>query len=380
MAAYLGINLWKGTRDALVTSPAVKTTVTETAEITGIAVRSETVIASDRAYVFVTAQDGEQLSADSVIAAAMDSEAALERAGRRRELENEISHIETILSGITSADDLTKRDSAIRTAMLSLSACTATGNLSQLDSACVALTSLIFSDSASVSETDLEALKLELRSLENSAYTDFEELLAPQSGLFTTIVDGHEALTPDMLSNLTTTDIKRFMSEPGSIPQGAIGKLITSFRWYFAGVMDDEDAAKLTEGKTVTVSLGRYYGEKVSMRVEHISTSSGGERAVVLSSLNALAETLAMREAAAEIISSEYTGLRVPTKALHVDESGNTFVYVIAANQIAVKSVKTLYQAGDYYLVEIETSADALREGDKIIVSSKTVYEGMIVE
>ncbi|NCC68725.1 MAG: hypothetical protein EOM14_11140, partial [Clostridia bacterium] len=137
MAVYFGVYVWQSTREALVTSPAVKTTVTETAEITGIAIREETVISSDRAYVFISADDGKEISRGAVIASAMDSESAMERAGRRRELENEISYIETMLSGITSADDLTERDDAIRSAVLSLSECVATGDLSDLDGACV---------------------------------------------------------------------------------------------------------------------------------------------------------------------------------------------------------------------------------------------------
>lgn len=380
MAAYFGFYAWRSTRNTLVTSPAVKTTLTESAAITGIAVRSETVVSSDRAYVFVSAEDGEQIPSGAVIASAMDSEAALERAGRRQELVNEIGYIRTMLSGITTTDDLTRRDDAIRTAVLAISSGVSTGNLSGLDSACMALTSLVFSGSASVSESDLDALEQELSDLESGSYADSEDILAPQAGLFTTIVDGREPLTPDMLSDLSPSDVKRMMDDSGAVPSGAIGKLVTGFRWYFAGIMDSGDAAKLSEGDTVTVSLGKYYGDTVKMRVEHISTSSGGRRAVVLSSLYALQETLAMREADAEIVCSQHTGLRVPAKALHVDGDGRAFVYVNTANQVAVKYVETLYETGDCFLVALQTDADALRAGDEIIVSGKTVTEGMIIQ
>jgi hypothetical protein len=381
MAVYLGVYLVQSTRETLVTSPAVKATVTDTAEISGIAVREETVISSERAYVFVNAEDGSFISSGSVVASAMDSEAALERAGRKRERENEISHISTLLSGISSSDDLTERDAAIRSAILSLSAAVSADKLSDLDGACVELTSLIFSDGdTAVSEADLEALESELSSIEGSTYTDSEDILAPEAGLFSTILDGRESLTPDMLANISPADVKQMISDKGSTPAGAIGKLITSYRWYFAGVMSADDAENLSEGDYVTVSLGRYYGGEVSMRVEQISTASGGERAVVLSSLNALADTLAMREADAEIICSEYTGLRVPAKAIHVDDDGNSFVYVVTAGLVDVKYVETVCQSGDYYIVDIGSAADSLREGNEIIVSGKNVQAGMIVE
>lgn len=379
MAAYFGFYAWRSTREALVTSPAVKTTLTETADITGIAVREETVLASDRTYVFVSAEDGKDIAKGAVIASAMDSEAALERAGRKHELENEISYLQTMLSGITTTDDLTLRDDAIRTAVLAISACTATGDLSGLDGACVELSSLVFSDNSTASQSDLDALKSELDGIENSTYSDAEDITAPEAGLFTTIVDGYEGLTPDKLSDLSPADVKQMVSDKGTVPAGTIGKLVTGFRWYFAGVMADADAAKLSEGNTVTVSFGRYYSGTIKMRVEHISTSSGGQRAVVLSSLYALSDTLAMRAADAEIICSEYTGLRVPTKALHVDENGNSFVYMVTADQVAVKPVKTICETGDYFLVSIETDADALREGDEVVVSGKNVHAGMVI-
>jgi putative membrane fusion protein len=380
MAAYFGFYAWRSSREALVTSPAVKTTLTETADVTGIAVRDETVIASDRAYVFVSAGDGKDISKGAVIASAMDSEAALERAGRKHELENEISYLETMLSGITTSDDLSRRDDAIRSAVLAISACTATGNLTGLDGACVELSSLVFSDDTAVSESDLDALKSELESIENSTYSDSEDITAPESGIFTTILDGFENLTPDTLSDLSPADVKQMLSDQGTIPTGAIGKLVTGFRWYFAGVMSDADAEKLSEGTSVNVSFGRNYGDTVKMRVEHISTASGGQRAVVLSSLYALSDTLAMRAADAEIICSECTGLRVPTKALHVDVDGNSFVYLVTADQVAVKTVETLCETGDYFLVAIGTDADALREGDEVVVSGNNVHEGMIID
>ena len=56
--------------------------------------------------------------------------------------------------------------------------------------------------------------------------------------------------------------------------------------------------------------------------------SSSGEVAVVFACNNALADTLAMRKATADVVYSEHTGLRVPLKAVHMDDDGQTFVYL----------------------------------------------------
>ena len=67
-----------------------------------------------------------------------------------------------------------------------------------------------------------------------------------------------------------------------------------------------------------------------------------GEVAVVFACNNALADTLAMRKATADVVYSEHTGLRVPLKAVHMDDDGQTFVYALRAGNDIVVSGKGL--------------------------------------
>lgn len=381
MVAYLGFYLVRALGDTIVTSPAVLTTITETASMSGIAVRDELVLTSDRSYIFVSAEDGAQVAKGTVLASAMDSEEALERAGRRRELQNEISRVETLLSGLTTADDLTERDAAVRKAVLDLSACISRGELGSADSAGVALSSLVFgTDGTAATQEELAGLQAELSALESGTWADSEDITAPDSGLFSTILDGYESLTPDDLSNLNTTGLKALMSTQPETADGAIGKLVTGWRWYFAALVDADDAGDLTPGDYVNVTFGRHYTGQVSMRVESVSVGNGGQCAVVFSSLRALADTLAMREADAEVVKSEVTGLRVPLRAIHVDEDGGSFVYIASAGLVEVKYVEIEKDAGDYVLVALSADASGLREGNEIIVEGRNIREGMVID
>ncbi|MEG1789864.1 MAG: HlyD family efflux transporter periplasmic adaptor subunit [Oscillospiraceae bacterium] len=381
MAAYLGVYILQSMKTSFQTSPVVMATVSESAAMTGLAVREETTLASDRAFVFVEAEDGNQISKSAVLASAADTEAAMERAGRKKQLELEISHYETLLSGLTNRDDLTKRDGAVRQAVLRLSASVSGEGLADLDGACAALGALVFKDSGAIaSEDELNALRDELSAMQSSVYDDSEDIKAPEAGLFTTILDGFEAVTPADLADLTPSGLRLIMKSDAQPVAGAFGKLVTGWRWYFAAVTDAKAAAQLTVGDYVSVSFGRHYSENIAMRVESVSAPQNGECAVTLSTLKALSDTLAMRRADAEMIYSEQVGLRVPTKALHVDEDGDSFVYVIAAGLVDIRYVKTVCQTDDYFLVENETSPNALREGDEIIVAGRNIYEGMIIE
>jgi hypothetical protein len=379
MAAYLGVYIFQSTQRTVQTSPAVKTTLTDTADLRGIAVRQEEVLLTGRSYVFVTADDGATVSRGEVLASAMDSEAAMERAGRKKELQSEISRMEALLTGLDTVGDLTERDSAVRKAVFSLAGCVSSGDLSDLPSAAASLSSLLMSGSGSASQAELDALKAELTSMQNNTYSDSEDIVSASSGVFTTVLDGWEGVEPLSLSDLTPSGLNALMEARQDVPQGAIGKVVTDFRWYFAVLMDKAPAGDLTVGDYVPVDLGRHYSENVTMRVESISSPQNGQCAVVLSTLKALSETLAMRLADAEMITHSYTGLRVPTKALHVDEDGRAYVFVAAGGLVDTRYVTTLYQSSDYYLVEVESHADALREGDEIIVRGKNVEEGAIL-
>ena len=101
---------------------------------------------------------------------------------------------------------------------------------------------------------------------------------------------------------------------------------------------------------------------------------------MVFSTERALDDTLNMRVAAANIVFSEEDGLRVPLKAVHVDKDGKTFVYCLTAQQVEKKYVSILSTEKDYYLVSIDADADALREGNTVVVSGKDIYEGRVIE
>ncbi len=379
MAAYIGLYIAQASRERVQTSPAVTTTVTDSGEAAGVIVREEIVLSTARDYVYVEAGDGERISAGSVAARGMDSQEALDAAGRVRELTKEIARVRTLLGGVSTASGLTERDAAIRASIYDLSRCSATGDLSALSSAGASLSTLLFSSSASVTAADLAALEDELKSVSGSAFAGSAVITAPDSGLFTTEVDGLEGLTPQALEGITPSGVEELTYGRVQVPDSVFGKLVTGYRWYYACVMESQAADKLSAGSYAYLSLGRRYGGDIQARVDYVSESEGGRRAVVFSSLRSLGETLASRELSAQVIFNQYTGLRVPVKALHVTADGETYVYVITAQRVEKKLVEILTRADDYYLVEAGDAADSLREGNEVVVGGRQVTEGMYV-
>lgn len=380
-AAYAGTYLYRSLTDSTVTAEATAASVSVGGTASGIIVREETVLQSGEKYIDITASDGEKIAAGGQIAIAMSSEAGLERTSRMRELESEIERLSYALAGAGSTSDLSARDEALRKTVLALTGAVARHDFSGLDSAGLSLSGLLLTDGGSVSESELHALEAELKSLQNSSGADTSVLSAGKSGIFSQIVDGYEHITPDDVTHMTPAKIRSLMDSKQEKPDGAFGKLVTDYRWYFAAVMSSSDAENLSVGRTAMLDFGRYYGRELAGRVMSISSPENGSVAVVFRLDEALSDTLAMREASASVAFEQYEGVRVPSQAVHVSDDGaETFVWTITAMQLERKTVNILYTGSDFVIVEREARADALREGNTVVVTGKDLYEGKLME
>ena len=380
MLVYLGVYLFRSTQQSYATAPAVLVTVSESGQASGIVVREEQVIASDKEFLSLSVDDGKEVANGGEIAIGVDSKAALDSASRARELKKEIAYVSSLLSRAGSASGASDRDSDVRSAILQLNAAVSAGSTSELDDICLDLSSLLFgSATGTVSQGDLDALNAELHQLENAG-AGRGSITAPAAGLFTSTTDGYESLTPDMLENLTPDGVDALERTPAT-PANAIGKLVTAKKWYFASVMNKADADRLNLGGSAALNFPQHYNSTVSAIVLSKSEpDDSGKVAVVFACNAALADTLAMRKTTADVVYSEHTGLRVPLKAVHMDDDGQAYVYVVTAAQLEKKPIEIIYQTDDYCLVAQSAESNALRAGNEIVVTGKGLSNGQVVK
>jgi VCBS repeat-containing protein len=195
-------------------------------------------------------------------------------------------------------------------------------------------------------------------------------------------VDGFEALTPDMLDGLTPDAVRGFASEKQNVAAGTFGKLITAKKWYYAAVMNEADAQRLSVGGETTLDFGRHSADALSATVRSISEPADGECAVVFTVKSGVAETAALRETGCEIVFSSHTGLRVPLRAVRfidTDEGQAPVVYVITAERMEMKRVEILYEGEDYVILARGTGKNALRAGNEVIVDGKGLEDGKAI-
>lgn len=381
MLVYLGVYLFRSTQQSYATAPAVLVTVSESGQASGIVVREEQVIESDKEFLSLSVDDGKEVARGGELAIGVDSKAALDSASRARELKKEIAYVSSLLSRAGSASGASDLDSDVHSAILQLNAAVSAGSTSELDDICMNLSSLLFgSTTGAVSQGDLNALNAELHQLENAG-AGRGSITAPAAGLFTSTIDGYESLTPSMLENLTPGSVDALERTTPSTPTNAIGKLVTAKKWYFASVMNKSDADRLNLGSSAALDFPQHYTGTVSATVLSKSEpDSDGKVAVVFACNAALADTLAMRKATADVVYSEHTGLRVPLKAVHMDDDGQSYVYVVTAAQLEKKPIEIIYQTDDYCLVAQSAESNALRAGNEIVVTGKGLSDGRVVK
>ena len=90
MLCYIGFAVARRVTRSTQTALAAETTLTLSADMTGLVIRSEQPVVSDRAYIDVTAADGQRLAAGEAIATVYGTPQALDRAVELRVLSQEI--------------------------------------------------------------------------------------------------------------------------------------------------------------------------------------------------------------------------------------------------------------------------------------------------
>ena len=318
MLAYIGFNLYQRLADPVQTALAVTATMSDSRTMSGLVVRDEMVIKANADYIDVVADEGEKVSGGQTIAVIYSSEDALRRAERIDTVAREIQSVQAALSGAQGVHTAGNREESIFDALLGLSTSLRSDGMSAIDTRQSTLAGLVFRDEVSdATEEYLMELEAAYRDLLSSSVGDTRDIKAGQSGIFSSIVDGYEGVDPAYVRELTPDELRQIIAADREAEENALGKLVQSFNWYYAAILDREDASRLSEGQTVQLSFGRYYSEYLSATVESIGAPSEGECLVLFRMDRGMTDMMAVRAVSSELIYSEYTGLRVPLRGLY---------------------------------------------------------------
>ena len=105
-------------------------------------------------------------------------------------------------------------------------------------------------------DAQIAQLQSQLQTLRSQAAGSVRRITAPQSGLYSAVVDGYESvLTPQSLAEMTPSQLNTL--QPAQTDSTQVGKLVLGESWYYAAVMSADAAQELQEQAQELKSSGR---------------------------------------------------------------------------------------------------------------------------
>lgn len=402
LVIYFGFYVAKVFSEPYTTALAYTYTSNDSAEAVGILVRQETVLPAQTGIVDVTRSEGEKVGVGQSVAQVYRDSQAQNNQADLEALADQIQLLEYSSDG-GGVDSAAKLDENILQAVTALHAASGVGDYNQLEDQARTLKSTVlkrgyvYGNGLGAEELSqkLNDLKSQYAALKQQTSSSTSSVRAPQSGVFSTLVDGYEtAVTPQTVFQLTPSSLSALLAGQGKETGGGMGKLITSTRWYFAAALPVSVAERLKEGSTATLRFSGDFDQDIDMRVDQVGQAEGDKSVAVFSTDRYLSQTTLLRQQTAELIFNSWSGLRIPKQALRMEKSTYTDketgqevqnnrlgVYALLGGRAEFKTVEVVTEGDDYYVVRSTTDeSDALRAGDEVIVRATELYDGQLLE
>ena len=380
--AYFGIQGWRYLSDPLTTTLAYTYEVEESMDLSGYVVRQEQVItdSSGSGLMQIQRGEGERVSAGGTVAAVYADQASLDRQNEMEQLRIQIEQLQYAQEASLGSEASLKLDAQIMQSILDYRSSISADKLYDAEKEGAQLRALVLKRDYTYADTgDLDAqiaqLQSQLQTLRSQAAGSVRRITAPQSGLYSAVVDGYESvLTPQSLAEMTPSQLNTL--QPAQTDSTQVGKLVLGESWYYAAVMSADAAQELQEQAQELKSSGR----QLYLRF----TFEGTEY---------LAQLTLLRAQSAQVIFTAYSGIRIPTEALRSgyvtqDSEGNLVsqeglgVYCVVGMKARFKPVELVHRGEEFVLVtsgEISSESQRLRPGDTVIVAAENLYDGKVL-
>ena len=402
LVLYFLVSVWKTFQDPFVSTYVYSYTLNDSIQTDGLIIREEQVLSGGQGIVDVTRGEGEQVGINQTVALIYRDDQARQSQEQQEALRLEITQLQYALGQGEDVSSAAKLNDDILNAMVSLRVASTQQDFSDLEDQVLEVKGKVlrreytYSDELTTDSlsTRLQELQTQYQTLINQSYSAITQVTAPVSGTFSTLVDGYEGLINlESAMNLTPQALTDLMNQTPTGDSTAVGKLISSNRWYFAAVVTQEEGERLEQAGTLTLRFAGDFTKEVSMTVEKVNQDDQGQAVVILSSDRYLEQTTLLRRETAELIFNSRTGLRVPKSALRMvtttsedEETGETVetdtlgVYVVTAGRAEFKPVTILTEGDDFYVVQsVREDKKALRAGDEVIVEATGLYDGQLL-
>jgi len=384
---YVGYQVYRSIFSEVTTEMAVMHSVYESIETKGLVFRNETPLKQvDGGYPYYTIENGTRVSKSSVIASIYDDADSGRIEAQMQEIDRQIASLKEIQSeGSSGRITLDMINDQIDNTVYDLIFSTETGFLDGVDSFRFTMLSLLSKKQLITGkEVDFTAkiaqLEQERANLKKKMHTATSVLRAPVAGYFADHSDGYEAsLTTDLLPDLTVRQLKEYL-DSFSKQSLDYGKIVSGYEWYMACVVPDSYYNLLGVGNKLTLRMTFVLDEPIPVTVYAANKDGQGNLAVVFRCDYMSEELATIRGETVEIQMVEHTGLKVPKRAIIVDENRQPGVYVRSGNVVSFRKIEQEYsEAADYVVCKVVAEDGYLQLYDDVIVGGRGLYDGKII-
>lgn len=177
-------------------------------------------------------------------------------------------------------------------------------------------------------------LEAERRSVEASIPGVKKETMADRSGIFSSYVDGLEAvLSPDRIADYTPSyikslDVQELRNANGSavVVGDPVCKVMNNHDWYVLGISNGDYANLVKDDKSVRVRFTGISTNKARGTITYVSEpDENGEYLFLVKVPSYLESAFSYRKVKADIIFEEYAGYKIPIDSVHTGTEINTY-------------------------------------------------------
>lgn len=217
--------------------------------------------------------------------------------------------------------------------------------------------------------SQLALYEAEKNNIEYSISADKNDITADIPGIFTSYIDGLEAvLTPDNMRDFTPSELRNIStsgvthSSGTSIEAGTpVCKIMSNHQWYVMGITDSEHAALFEDKTNVTIRLSNLSGSTASAKIVYVSEPDENNECIFIAEIPSYLESaFSYRNIDVDVIFEEYTGYKIPIDAIHTGDTFDTyFVYATKGSDTYKCDIKILYTDNTEEYAIIKSAEDA---------------------
>ena len=230
--------------------------------------------------------------------------------------------------------------------------------------------------------TMLDELQAQKAQYENQLSASRQNLFAPVAGIYSTLIDGFEELLGgNALASMTVEDFKNLKNTEPQIVEGAdqpVCKIVNNVQWYVAVTMDAEKATELKNGQSVYIKIGES-AKEYNGTVSYISPAHKNKCVVGVIATEYSDEAMSNRKSKITLITQKHTGIKIPIKALRVN-NGVQGVYTVTEGLMKFKKADIIYKDNNYAIArENNSDSSSVFLYDEVVIDAKEVGENIAI-